>query len=271
MKKNPLLRIERLSVDFKTKHGPVKAVEKIDLEVEKGSITCIVGESGSGKTVTSLAVMNLLPENAVIRSGAIYFKGENLLENSSKQMNSIRGNSIGMIFQDPMSSLDPVYRCGQQIEEAIRIHEQVREKAELKKRVITLLKSVHLQEPERIYSSYPHELSGGLCQRVSIAMALANRPDLLIADEPTTALDVTTQTQILQLINEIKNQYHMSILFITHDLGVVAQIADRVVVMKKGEVVEKGDVYEIFVQPRSEYTKKLVELMPKLKTKVSDN
>jgi oligopeptide/dipeptide ABC transporter ATP-binding protein len=256
-----LLQIEQLTTLFRTEKGAFPAISNLNLTVRKGEIVCIVGESGSGKTVASLSVMRLLPPAGSIASGAIRFEGRNLLELNEREMRDIRGSSIAMIFQDPMMALDPVYTCGEQIMEAIRTHRRSSRK-EQAARALELLKQVGIPHPERVLKAYPHELSGGMCQRVGIAMALACNPRLLIADEPTTALDVTVQAQILDLLKSIRREFGMSILMITHDLGVVAEMADRVAVMYAGQIVEEGDVRSIFREPRHPYTQGLIRSMP---------
>jgi ABC-type dipeptide/oligopeptide/nickel transport system ATPase component len=218
---NALLDIKGLSTVFNTDYGVFPAIKDVNLSLKKGETLCIVGESGSGKTITSMSLMQLLPSSGKIASGEILFQDIDLVKLNRVEMNKIRGKSISMIFQDPMSALDPVFTCGSQITEAIQIHEDI-SKEEAKSRAIELLKEVGIPHPETIFNAYPHELSGGMCQRVMIAMALSCKPDLLIADEPTTALDVTVQARILDLLNKIKKEFNMAILLITHDLGVVA-------------------------------------------------
>ncbi|WP_248930716.1 ABC transporter ATP-binding protein [Paenibacillus hamazuiensis] len=258
-----LLRINNLSTEFKTEHGVFPAVSGINLTIKKGEILCIVGESGSGKTVASLSLMQLLPAAGKITSGEIRFEGRDLLKVKKKDMTQYRGKSIAMIFQDPMMALDPVYTCGSQIIEAIRIHEKMSRRGAYKK-ALELLGHVGIAHPERCMEAYPHELSGGMCQRVSIAMALSCNPKLLIADEPTTALDVTVQAQILDLLKKIRDELNMSIMLITHDLGVVAEMADRVAVMYAGKIMEEGDVRSIFHRPRHPYTQGLIRSIPHL-------
>jgi len=258
-----LLQIEQLTTQFRTERGIFPAISNLSLTVNKGEIVCIVGESGSGKTVASLSVMQLLPPAGSIASGEIRFEGRNLLALDQKELRKIRGRSIAMIFQDPMMALDPVYPCGEQIMEVIRIHTRTSRK-EQRARALELLEQVGIPHPERVMKAYPHELSGGMCQRVVIAMALACNPKLLIADEPTTALDVTVQAQILELLKKIRREFGMSILMITHDLGVVAEMADRVAVMYAGQVVEEGEVRSIFHHPRHPYTQGLIRSIPHL-------
>lgn len=261
-----LLRINNLSTEFKTEHGVFSAVSGINLTINKGEVLCIVGESGSGKTVASLSLMQLLPAAGKITSGEIWFEGRDLLKVKKKDMIQYRGNSIAMIFQDPMMALDPVYSCGSQIIEAIRIHEKM-SYASAYKKALELLGHVGIAHPERCMEAYPHELSGGMCQRISIAMALSCNPKLLIADEPTTALDVTVQAQILDLLKKIRDELNMSIMLITHDLGVVAEMADKVAVMYAGKIMEEGDVRSIFHHPQHPYTQGLIRSIPQLNQK----
>lgn len=261
---DPILKVSNLAVNFHTNHGVISAVNEASFEVNPGETVCIVGESGSGKSVTSMAIMGLLskPTGRVDR-GEIYFQGEDLLKKSEKEMRNVRGNDITMIFQEPMTSLNPVYTVGDQITEGLRYHKKLSRKEAMKKSV-ELLNMVGIPSPEMRVHEYPHQLSGGMRQRVMIAMALACNPKLLIADEPTTALDVTIQAQVLELMKGLKEEYGMSTLLITHDLGVVADMADRVVVMYSGIVVEQADVWEIFEQPFHPYTLGLLEAMPSL-------
>jgi peptide/nickel transport system ATP-binding protein len=270
MNNDYLLKIEDLSLGFTSDEGFSIAVENVSLELRNGQIMGIVGESGSGKTVTTMAVMRLLSSKTCkIISGKIWFNasGEkpiNLLDQTEQYMQSIRGKSIGMIFQDPMSSLNPVMKCGKQVAETMIWH-GISTKKDAKLKVLQLFEEVKLPNPQRIYNSYPHELSGGQRQRIVIAMAISCRPKLLIADEPTTALDVTVQKSILDLIKELQKKYNMSILFITHDLGVVADIAEVVTVMYQGRVVETGILPELFINPKHPYTKGLILCRPSLK------
>jgi len=263
---NTLLDIKGLSTVFKTEMGVFPAIKDVNLSLKKGETLCVVGESGSGKTITSMSLMQLLPPSGRIETGEILFQGSNLVKLSRKEMNKIRGKSIAMIFQDPMSALDPVYTCGFQITEAIQIHKKI-SKEEANKQTLELLQQVGIPHPNTIFDTYPHELSGGMCQRVMIAMALSCNPDLLIADEPTTALDVTVQARILDLLNKIKKEFNMGILLITHDLGVVAEMADRVAVMYAGQIVEETDVHTLFNQPKHPYTKGLIKSVPPLHRK----
>ncbi len=260
---NVLLRITDLKTEFKTETGVFPAVSGVNLTINKGETLCIVGESGSGKTIASLSLIQLLPPSGRIASGEIWLENTNLLKLNRKEMSRVRGKQMSMIFQDPMVALDPVYTCGSQIIEAIRIHEKITQKA-ARDKAIELLKQVGIAHPERVMNTYPHELSGGMCQRIVIAMALSSSPKLLIADEPTTALDVTVQAQILDLLKKIRKEMDMSIMLITHDLGVVAEVADRVAVMYAGQVVEEGDVKSIFHHPQHPYTRGLIKSIPHL-------
>lgn len=259
-----LLKVKNLRVSFRRDGGWKETVHGIDFEVFKGKTLGIVGESGSGKSVSNLAVMHLLNERqSRITADTIELDGADISKYDETQMNDIRGKRIAMIFQEPMTSLNPVFRCGYQIVEAIQAHEDVTKEA-ARERVIGLFKRVMLPRPENIFESYPHELSGGQKQRVMIAMALACNPDLLIADEPTTALDVTVQKEILKLLKELQNDCGMGMVFITHDLGVVAEIADYVAVMHNGEIVEYGEVRQVLDNPRDPYTKGLLACRPPL-------
>src|SRR5882757_4539780 len=269
---SPLLSIHNLTIAFQTEGGLAPGVQGINLQVQKGEIVALVGESGSGKSITSLSVLQLLPTPpARILSGEILFTDSHhhaidLLKQSPEQMQKIRGNEIAMIFQEPMTSLNPVFTCGDQLTEAIRAHtrmsgDQARQKA------IGLFEKVKLPDPAGMLSRYPHQLSGGQKQRVMIAIAMSNSPSLLICDEPTTALDVTVQKTILELIRELQQTENMGVIFITHDLGVVAEIADRALVLYKGKIVEEGSVKELFRHPRHPYTKGLLNCRPVLHIK----
>jgi oligopeptide/dipeptide ABC transporter ATP-binding protein len=267
-KTDTLVSVENLKTYFYTEDGIVPAIDGVSFEVKKGETLAIVGESGSGKSVTSLSIMRLIPQPpGKILDGDIKFQGESLLTKSDKEMRAIRGNRISMIFQEPMTSLNPVYKVGDQISETIILH-QKKNKKEALTEAINLLNLVGIPEPERRINQYPHELSGGMRQRVMIAIALACHPELLIADEPTTALDVTIQNQILQLMKNLKQKSNMSIMLITHDLGVVAEMADRVVVMYSGQIVEQGDVFTIFENPKHPYTEGLLKSMPSAEKRV---
>lgn len=259
-----LLEVKNLKTQFITKKGTVSAVNGVNFSLDKGEIMAVVGESGSGKSVTSLSIMRLLSKSSNIKiSGDILFKDENLLDKTEKQMQDIRGKNISMIFQEPMTSLNPVYTIGRQISEAIIKHEGLGKK-EAKEKAVQMLKLVGIPSPEKRINNFPHQLSGGMRQRVMIAMALSCNPELLIADEPTTALDVTIQAQILDLILDLKNKLNTAVLLITHDLGVVAEVADKVVVMYCGQVVEKASVHDIFKDPKHPYTKGLLNSIPKI-------
>ena len=258
-----ILRVRNLSVSFTTNDGMVDAVKNINFDLRSGETLAIVGESGSGKSVSSNALMCLLPANAIVSSrSSIVFEGESILDKTERQMQSIRGDRIGMVFQEPMTSLNPYLRVGIQVAEAMMCHRKV-SKQQAKIRVLELFTLVHLPNPEQAYGKFPHEFSGGQLQRIMIAMALINEPDILIADEPTTALDVTVQAEVLDLIKEIQKKMGMAILFITHDLGVVKHFADRVLVMCKGEIVEEGETGLLFREPQHEYTKMLINSIPK--------
>jgi len=264
---HPLLSIENLSVDFITEQQVTNAVKNISLQVNRGEILGVVGESGSGKSVTSLAILQLLPQPpANYKNGRIIFHEQdslpvNLVGANSRLIRAIRGSKIAMIFQEPMTSLNPVMNCGKQVMEALLIHKKI-SSADARKQTIEWFEKVKLPEPEKIFSRYPHELSGGQKQRVMIAMAMCCHPSLLICDEPTTALDVTVQKTILNLIRELQQQENMGVIFITHDLGVVAEIADRVAIMYKGEIVEQNTAFNIFNNPQNSYTKALIACRP---------
>ena len=260
-----ILSIENLRIHFETFAGEVQAIRGVNLKLEKGETLALVGESGSGKSVTAKSVMKLLSNNAVVKEGAIIFKGENILEKSERDMQSIRGKKIAMIFQDPMTSLDPTMKIGKQITEVIIKHEKA-SKEEADKRAEELLELVGIPNAKERMKQYPHQFSGGQRQRIVIAIALACNPDVLIADEPTTALDVTIQAQILELLKKLQQKFQMAIIFITHDLGVVANVADRVAVMYAGKVVEVGTVDEVFYNPQHPYTWGLLRSMPTLHT-----
>lgn len=260
-----ILSIENLRIHFETFAGEVQAIRGVNLKLQKGETLALVGESGSGKSVTAKSVMKLLSNNAVVKEGAITFKGENILEKSERDMQSIRGKEIAMVFQDPMTSLDPTMKIGKQITEVIIKHEKA-SKEEADKRAEELLELVGIPNAKERMKQYPHQFSGGQRQRIVIAIALACNPDVLIADEPTTALDVTIQAQILELLKELQQQFQMAIIFITHDLGVVANVADRVAVMYAGKVVEVGTADEVFYNPQHPYTWGLLRSMPTLHT-----
>jgi ABC-type glutathione transport system ATPase component len=268
-KNKPIVSMDGLRVVFQTKTGPVVGVENLSFSIFPGETVCLVGESGSGKSVSSLALMRLIEySGGNIDSGKVLFysdseKGKNLIGETQNNMRKIRGNEIGMVFQEPMTALNPVFTISRQLTEGLRIHQGLN-KIAADKEALELLKKVRIPEPERRLKQYPHQLSGGMRQRIVIAMALACKPKLLIADEPTTALDVTIQAEILSLLNRLKRETGAAVLFITHDMSVVAQIADRVVVMYNGEKVEEGNVNKIFSNPEKEYTKKLLASVPTL-------
>ena len=258
-----LLSVKNLSTEFPVKKGIVKAVEDVSFDVDAGEILAIVGESGSGKSVTSLSVMGLLAEPGHMAGGSMEFEGKDLVHLSERDYRALRGNDMAMIFQEPMTSLNPVYRVGKQIVEANRTHENVSKK-EARKRAIDMLRKVGIPSPEKRIDDYPHQMSGGMRQRVMIAMALSCNPKLLIADEPTTALDVTIQAQILDLLRRLRDDTGMAVLLITHDLGVVSETADRVVVMYCGQVVEEAEVRTLFDHPMHPYTLGLLKSIPRL-------
>ena len=258
----PLLQVKHLSTEFKTPNGPVRPIEDVSFSVNPGEMLGIVGESGCGKSVTSLSIMRLLPRRVGrIVQGEVLYNGRDLTKLSEDQMRRIRGGEMSMIFQDPMTSLNPVFRVGEQLIEVQRIHSKISKKAAWAKG-IELLKSVGISRPEMIMKDYPHQLSGGMLQRVMIAMGLSCEPKMLIADEPTTALDVTIQAQILELMKDMQRTHGTAILLITHSLGVVAQVCDRVAVMYAGQVVELGDVATIFDHPAHPYTRGLMSCIP---------
>jgi len=263
MSSQPLLEVRDLRTEFLTDDGIVGAVDGVSFTVEPGQVLGIVGESGSGKSVTCLTVMGLNDKKFARSSGEVLFRGEDLLKASSRRLRDIRGNEIAMIFQDPMTSLNPVHRIGRQLEEAVLLHQDVSRK-QAKARALELLQAVGIPRAERRIDDYPHQFSGGMRQRVMIAMSLVNDPDLIIADEPTTALDVTTQAQILALIKRLQDDFHSAVIMITHDLGVVAETADDVIVMYAGRVVERAPVRAIFNEPRHPYTWGLMGSLPRL-------
>lgn len=257
-----LLEIKDLEVFFKSSQGIVKAVNKANINTRDGKTTAIVGESGSGKSVTSLAIMGLLDKSSLEKiSGEINFEGKNLLKSSPEELRRIRGNEISMIFQEPMTSLNPALKVGYQMSEVFRTHFKM-DKKTAKEKSIEMIKKVEIPRPEEVYNSYPHELSGGMRQRIMIAMALSSYPKLLIADEPTTALDVTIQKEVLELMKKLKEDMNTSIIFISHDLGVVSDIADYVNVMYAGKLVERAKAEDIFKRPLHPYTRGLIKAIP---------
>ena len=256
-----LLRLDHLCIDYKVKGGLLSTVHDVSFSIGRGEIFAVVGESGCGKSTVAHSIMNLLPGGNARVSGEIVFKGKDLRTCSEKQMEAIRGKEIGMIFQNPLDSLNPVYTTGTQVQEAILLDRVDRQEAW--NRVVKLYQDVKMPDAQERARSYPHELSGGMRQRVMIAMMLSRNPELLIADEPTTALDVTIEAQILEIIKDLKEKYHTAIMLITHNFGLVAEVADRIAVMYAGEVVEWGDVFEIFEQPKHPYTRLLMQALPR--------
>ncbi|PGC83374.1 ABC transporter ATP-binding protein [Bacillus toyonensis] len=256
-----VVELKDLQTHFQTEEGTVKAVNHVSFAVREGETVCVVGESGCGKSVTALSIMGLIAESGSVVGGDILYEGKSLLGMKEKELRSLRGNDIAMIFQEPMTSLNPVFTAGEQIVETLREHELL-SKNEAYKKAIELIRKVGIARADEIVHSYPHELSGGMLQRIMIAVALSCNPKLLIADEPTTALDVTIQAQILDLLRQIKEEFKTSILLITHDLGVVAEMADYVVVMYGGKVIEEAPVLEIFQNPKHPYTKGLLKSKP---------
>jgi len=265
--KTPLLEVRSLTTQFFTEDGVVRAVEDVNFEIHPGEILSLVGESGCGKSVTGLSLLRLIPiPPGKIMSGELLFEGRDLLGLEEREMERVRGNDISMIFQEPMTSLNPVFTIGNQIMEALQLHQNL-DKKEARRRAIEMLDRVKIPSPEVRIDSYPHQLSGGMRQRAMIAMALSCQPKLLIADEPTTALDVTIQAQVLRLLKEIQGEMGMAVMLITHDLGVVSEIADRVAVMYAGRIVESGPIEAIFGEMRHPYTRGLLESIPQLEEK----
>lgn len=258
-----LMEIRNLRTYFRSRGAVFRAVDGIDLDIGKGQIVCLVGESGSGKSITSLSIMRLLAKNGSIESGSVRFGGLDLTRISEREMTDIRGNRISMIFQEPMTALNPVMKVGRQIAEALQRHQSI-SKAEAKRRTIEMLRFVGVPRPEAIVNEYVHQLSGGMRQRVMIAIAMICEPQLLIADEPTTALDVTIQIQVLNLMRKMRDELDTSIVLITHDLGVVAEMADHVAVMYAGQIVESTDADSLFAEPQHPYTKGLMASIPSL-------
>ena len=262
MQEPPILQVNNLKTVFNTDKGEIRAVDGVSFAVPKGKTMGIVGESGSGKSITALSILQLLATNGHIKGGEVLFKGQDLVKLTDKQMRNIRGNQISMIFQEPMTSLNPVFTVGQQISETLKIHKKLSKK-EAMAQAVDMLKLVGIPSPDKRVKQYPYELSGGMRQRVMIAMALACNPEILIADEPTTALDVTIQAQILELIKDLQNRLGMSVIMITHDLGVVAETCDYVAVMYAGQVVEYADVRTLFKNPKHPYTLGLLNSLPR--------
>ncbi|HEY3024725.1 MAG TPA: ABC transporter ATP-binding protein [Pyrinomonadaceae bacterium] len=258
-----LLEVKNLQTHFPTRAGLVRAVNDVSFYLDRGELLGLVGESGCGKSITALSIMRLIAPPGRIAGGEIIFEGKNLLTLSNAEMRAIRGDDIAMIFQDPMTSLNPVFKVGEQIAEALRLHRKLSRKA-AREAAIAAMKEVSIPDPARRADDYPHQLSGGMRQRVMIAMALACDPKLLIADEPTTALDVTIQAQILELLDELRKTRELAVLLITHDLGVVAEVANRVAVMYTGKIVEESPVEELFARPKHPYTEGLLRSVPKL-------
>lgn len=266
--KNNILEVKKLQTSFFTSAGEVQAVNKISFSVGAGEAVGIVGESGSGKSVTSLSIMRLLPSNGRITGGQVLYNGNDLLNLEEKNMQSIRGNDISMIFQDPMTSLNPVYTVGNQIMEPLMHHQKMNSR-QARIKAVEMLKLVGIPDPEKRIKQYPHEFSGGMRQRAMIAMALSCEPRLLIADEPTTALDVTIQAQILELMKDLKNKLHTSIILITHDLGVVTELCSRIIVMYGGQIMESGPTKDLFYQPGHPYTWGLLRSIPSIRKEKS--
>ncbi|GJL63549.1 MAG: ABC transporter ATP-binding protein [Nitrospirales bacterium] len=258
----PLLELTNLSTSFFSDQGEIRAVEDVSFSIQPGETLALVGESGCGKSVTAFSIMRLVDRPGRIVGGKIFFKGQNLLDLPEQGMRKIRGKSVGMIFQEPMTSLNPVFTIGNQIGETLQIHTDLSE-SEIRKEVLKLLDKVRIPSPERRIDQYPHEMSGGMKQRVMIAMALACKPDLLIADEPTTALDVTIQAQILDLLKSLQEEMGMAILLITHNLGVVAQFSQNVIVMYASKIAERASVAQLFKNPSHPYTKALLNSLPR--------
>src|SRR6266567_4664882 len=261
-----LLEVKNLATHFPTREGLVRAVDGVSFYLDRGELLGLVGESGCGKSMTALSVMRLVPPPGKIAAGEILFDGRNLLQVSNSEMRDVRGNDIAMIFQDPMTSLNPVFTVGEQIAEALRLHRKL-SRPQAREGAIAAMREVAIPDPGTRVNDYPHQLSGGMRQRVMIAMALACDPKLLIADEPTTALDVTIQAQILDLLDNLRKTRELAVLLITHDLGVVAEVADRVAVMYTGKIVEESPVNELFAKPRHPYTEGLLHSVPKLTAK----
>ena len=261
-----IVEVKNLSIDFNVRNGTFRAVDNINFDIQNNKTLALVGESGSGKSVTAMSIMQLLPmpQASYSENSSIKFESKEIINASKQDLLSLRGNIISMVFQEPMTSLNPYHKVGNQITESVLLHSKVSKK-EAKDEALNLMKLVEIDDVERRFNSYPHELSGGQRQRIMIAMALVNKPKLLIADEPTTALDVTIQAQILDLMSKLKEELGMSILFITHDLGLVREFSDQVCVMKNGHIVEKGNTVDVFKNPEHSYTQKLLNAEPQPK------
>lgn len=259
----PLLSVRDLTVSFRTAQGPTEVVKNLEFDVPRGGALGIVGESGSGKSMTSLAIMGLLPKGAGV-TGSVKYDGSELLGMSERDMRKVRGDRIAMIFQDPLSSLNPYYKVGTQIAEAYLSHRSGVSRREARKVAIEAMERVHIRDAARRVDHYPHQFSGGMRQRIMIAMALSMQPDLIIADEPTTALDVTVQAQILDLLAEIRSDTGAGLILITHDLAVVSEVTDEIVVMREGQMVESGQVEQVFSDPQEEYTRRLLDAVPRI-------
>jgi len=265
-----ILEVDNLKISFKTQLGRITPLDGVSFSLSKGETLGIVGESGCGKTITAFSIMRLLPKNAFLGEDArIAFRGKDISTLGKEELQKIRGKSISMVFQEPMTSLNPLYTIGWQISEVYRLHEGLNEDDAMK-RSIEMLRLVGIPEPQKRVKEFPHQLSGGMRQRVMIAMALACSPELLIADEPTTALDVTIQAQVLELMNELKDKFSTATIIITHDLGVIAEMCDRVLVMYAGQIVERGDIFDIFDEPMHPYTKGLINSIPKIEISKKD-
>lgn len=266
-----MLDVIDLNIEFHDHLVPETVVFDFDLHMDRGEIVGLVGESGSGKSMSALAIAGLLARHDMQKKGRILFEGKDLLACERSELRALQGNEISMVFQEPMTSLNPVYRIGRQVEESLRIHHPEFDKEERKRRALKILAEVELEDPMRVYNSYPHQLSGGMRQRVMIASAMICEPKLLIADEPTTALDVTIQAQIVKLLKKLNRERNTAILFISHDLSLVKQLCSRVLVMQGGYVVESGSIDEIFNRPKEDYTKKLIAAIPKCEKKKRKN
>ncbi len=264
-----MLDVKDLNLVFQDHQAPETVVHHFNLHMEEGDIVGLVGESGSGKSMTALAIAGLLRRHDMEKTGQILFRGTDLLSCPRRELRRLQGDQIGMVFQEPMTCLNPVYQVGWQVEESLRLHRPQMSREERKKRALAMLSAVELSDPERIYSSYPHQISGGQRQRVMIAAAMICAPSLLIADEPTTALDVTVQLQIVRLLKRINRERKTAVLFISHDLSLVKRLCDRIVVMKDGRIVEQGGGEEIFLHPREEYTRRLIAAIPRCVKKAS--